>query len=695
MPEADQHARAKAAFQQLPEKHKALLILDNLNEENAGIVGRVNRETALPAAEKVHLLITTRAEPRSLGGMETVALDTLPPGEALDLLFRYRQFARDPADAEYLQARKGLGEPEASATGVSALTELDKLPADQEWKVALAIVHRLGRHTLAVTLVGAYLGSYPDMSYGQYALDLAAHGIGLALDAASNDDKVKNLIQHPETLIGPLFERSVARLSPLALRTLEYAAFLPPNLEPLGWLKQLITQDVEMADALKSKSFQPPPWAETIRTLEGLQYLIGQPYARMHRVVQEVVYRRMSEDRLQREQAVLSFIENRTAAVCDSLGTYSDLEEVAAVEQFVRARSDHPERLVGRTSMWLIEPLRELGRLQNAIDMAGIANRILKEVLFADPASTVKQRDLANSFSKLGEVNWAAGNPTVARDYYEQSLAIVRTLDDAAPISVHKQRDLSVLLMALGDLRMVAIDEHAARDYYEQALAIHRTLANADPTSALKQRDLSISFNKLGDVSVSAGELAAARDYYEQSLAIRRTLADADPTSALKQRDLSISFHKLGDVSVSAGDLAAARAYYEQGLAICRTLADADPASALKKGDLSGSIESLGDVSVAAGDLAAARAYYEQGLAIRRTLADADPASALKQRALAVLHLRLIDVEKNLGDRPAARTHLAAYVAIIGTLVAEGRNPRPFDRVGLRKYQQQLDEWAD
>ena len=504
LPEAEQHARARAAFQQLPPGQTALLILDNLNEECTGLVGRRQREAGLPSAEKVHLLITTRAEPRSLGGMETVSLDTLPPADALDLLFRYRPFARNPEDAAYRKARTGADEPEALAT-TSPLADLD-VAAGEEWKAALAIVNRLGRHTLAVTLVGAYLGSYPDVSYAQFARELATHGIGLALDAAGSDDKVRNLIQHPETLVGPLFERSVARLSPLALRTLEYAALLPPDLVPLAWLKQLVTQDAEMAEALKQKPFQPPPWEETLRTLDGMQYLIGQPYARMHRVVQEVVRRRMSEAELRRrEQALLVFIEGRTD------GTYSDPRDVACTEQFVRNWPDQSERLIGQTAMWLVDSLQDLGRLQSALDMARLAERVLHQAADADPPSAQKQRDLSISFERLGDVSVAAG------------------------------------------------DLAAARAYYEQGLAIRRKLADADPHSAEKQRDLSISFNKLGDVSRAAGDLAAARAYYEQGLAIRRKLADADPHSAQKQRDLGVSHIKLFDIENSLGNRPAAR----------------------------------------------------------------------------------------------------------------------------------------
>ena len=454
LPEAEQHARARAAFQQLPAGQTALLILDNLDEKYTRLVGRTQRESALPSAEKVHLLITTRAEPRSLGGLETVTLDIFPPADALDLLFRYRPFARDPDAPDYLQAR----------AGAYPLTDFYEADGEEEWKAALAIVNRLGRHTLAVTLVGAYLGGYPDVSYPQFAGELARHGIGLALDAVGHDDKVKNLVEHPETLIGPLLERSVARLSPLALRTLEYAAFLPPDLVSLAWLKQLVARDTDMAEALQPKPFQPPPWEETLRTLAGLQYLVGQPYARMHRVVQEVVRRRMSEaDRLCREEVVLRFVEAHTGTIYDGYGAYSDLNEVASAEQFVRGRTNRSERWIGRIAMRLVETLKDLGRLRHAVEMARLANRILKQVLSDDPTSADKQRDLSISLNKLGDVSVAAGDLAAARAYFEQALTLRRSLADADPGSAQKQRDLGVSHFKLFDIENRLGNRSAAR----------------------------------------------------------------------------------------------------------------------------------------------------------------------------------------------------------------------------------------
>jgi tetratricopeptide (TPR) repeat protein len=549
LPEAEQHARARATFQQLPPGQTALLILDNLNEETTEIVGELNRD-ALPSAEKVHILVTTRADPSELGGITTVAVDCLPVEDALDLLFRYRAFARPQDEPAYLAARAGGYQ----------LTEFEELPGDEDWKAALAIVHRLGRHTLALTLVAAYLGIDRGVSYVKFHQQLTKLGIGLALDKIGSVKAVRNLVKHPDTLIGPLFERSVARVSRLALRTLKYAAFLPADLVPIAWLEQLVSQDTDMANELQ-ESIGSPPWEKTLAELDGLQYLIGRPYARMHRVLQEVVRRRMSDvQRMSREAAVVRFIENRTARILDRYGVDTDLNEIASAEQFFRARSNQSDPWIGLTGLWLVSTLQNIGQLRKSTEIALLSNRILKQVLTADPTSAKKQLNLSLSFNKLGNVSMAADDLAGARDYYEQSLAIRRTLADADPDSVEKQRYLAIAFRKLGDVSVASGDLAAARNYYQQYLAIIHTLRDANPALALILSDPSIRFDFLGDVSVTAGDLLGARADYEQCLAIRKRVAAANPDSAQKQRDLGVSHFKLFDVETKLGNRSAARA---------------------------------------------------------------------------------------------------------------------------------------
>ncbi len=460
LPEDKQYALAKDAFHQLPPGEMVLLLLDNLNEDAVSLVSRSHRDQ-YPSLEKVHMLVTTRAEPRSLGGIETISLDILPVSEALDLLFRYRAFARRLDDPDYLAARAGtypLREDEA-ATG------------DDEWKAALAIVQRLGRHSLAVALVGAYLGSYPDITYRDFAAQLQQHGIGLALDVAGHDEKVQNLIAHPVTLIGPLFEQSVARLSPLAIRTLEYAALLTPDLVPLAWLKRLVADDADMADALTLRPFQSLPWEETLRTLAGLDYLKGEPLARMHRVVQEVILARLSvEVRIQRTERVRTFIEQRTIRGHEAIELYTSVAEVDAIVQYTLspAQSGHPQ--TGRTAMWIVPQLQTLGRLKSAVQLATLAEQILRPLAESDPANAAWQRDLSVSLEKLASVSHKNGQLEVAIDYQQRALAISTRLANSNPTSAELRRTVWVhhiqmaQLIASGDSPTVNVHWQMAHD---------------------------------------------------------------------------------------------------------------------------------------------------------------------------------------------------------------------------------------
>jgi tetratricopeptide (TPR) repeat protein len=649
--EAEQYRLARAAFDGLPAGVRALLIFDNLNEDATALVGRSSR-AALPSAEKVHLLVTTRADPRSLGGMEAVSLDVLPVADALDLLFRYRQFARKADDPDYLKARNGEHMVPADP---------DDTPADQEWKAALSIVNRLGRHALAVALVGAFLGSYPDVSYARFSSDLAAHGIGLALDAVGPDEKVRNLIEHPAKLIGDLFEQSVARLTPLALRALEYAAFLPPDLVPLAWLKELVSGDAEVAVDLEARPFQPPPWEETSRTLAELQYLVGSPYGRMHRVVQEVVKRRRGDvAREQREKLVLEHVRARVKAWTDkTTAVYPSPDEVSAAEQVLRDRASGCDPRLGLLAASLVRPLLELGRLSAARDLATIAAQALRRTASTGLSSVEKQRAECASFIALGSVSLAEGDLRSAMRFFEDGLPVARELYETDPGSLERFH----VLCRLGDVKLGSGDLSGARTYFEESLNVARRDVEAYPDSTVKQTNVSISMGRLGDVCVAEENLAAARALFEQALR-------AVPSSAYAERQRSILIERLGTTRMWMGDLSAAREWFDQYIAIARKRAEAHPDSAERQMDLSISLGRLGALMMKVGDFASAREYLVQQLGIVRKLSEDDPDSGQKRdsvfRALGLLS----QICTSVGDAQGAVHCLEESLGILRKLAS-------------------------
>jgi tetratricopeptide (TPR) repeat protein len=288
----------------------------------------------------------------------------------------------------------------------------------------------------------------------------------------------------------------------------------------------------------------------------------------------------------------------------------------------------------------------------------------------ANPANTARQHDLSVGYDKLGDVAAAAGDLTTARAAYQASLDIRRRLAETDPANTQWQRDLCVSHERLGDIAVAAGDLAAARTHYQADQDIAKRLAATNPANTEWQRDVSISHDKLGNVAMAAGDLAAARISYQASLDIRLGLTVADPDNRQWQRDLSASYNRLGDIATTSGDLEAARAAYQASLDIRMRLATADSADRHRQRDLSISYNKLGDVAATAGDLEAARAAFQASLDIALRLAAADPANIEWQRDVSISHERLASVAVAAGELTAARTAYQAGLDIRVRLAA-------------------------
>ena len=481
---------ALAAFNNRPAGETILLILDNLNEEDAHLLDRAQRGKRLPSPEKVHTVITTRLGPKSLKGIEAIALDVLSPAEALELMFRYCQFAQDAADAEYQAARAGNYK-------LPAETEI---PADAEWKAALAIANRLGRHTLALTLVAAYLG-LRQIRYGDFLRDISAAGIGVALDAVGRDDDLRGLLEHPETLIEPLFARSVERLSPLAQVVLEYASLLPADHIPVAWLEALVRGEERCAAAFDKRPFKKTEWEDTLTELADLQFLPGDAHRRMHRVLQEVIRQRMNEEiRNAREARMVLHIEDRAIELQDTNLPPEVVIEVTALEATVRSRF-------------------------------GVTNGILAKVAHC-----------------LGNISLTLGRLGTAREFLIYDVTIRKARSDGAPENAAYASLLSLSYSRIGHVYQSLGDSVKALEYHEKALQINQRLSEQAPENADYSSDLALSFEWVGDVYQWLGERAKARQYFVQSLQLYQRLAEQSPENVDYSRGLARSFERMGDV---------------------------------------------------------------------------------------------------------------------------------------------------
>ncbi|NQT14551.1 MAG: toll/interleukin-1 receptor domain-containing protein, partial [Planctomycetes bacterium] len=371
--------KVQAALQNGP---RTLLVVDNLDDP--GLVTPEQRGRCLPVGEAVHVLFTTRLDPRKMRGIECLPLDTLPERNALELLANHRPI---PDEAERVAARR--------------------------------IVGRLAGHALAVEVVAVYLGQYADISYTDYLARLEAEGIG-AVDR-TGDDELVNLSVNPETLISRLLEPTLAGLPDPEILTLEYASLLPPDAIPLPWLRALVGG--KFSELLEEpKPGYPDPWDDLVLRLAGLRLLTpgdDPRIAQMHPIAHHVVRTRISD--AARQTALIRHAEGRADLLREAWIHHENRWEIEPLHRSatlsLEAETVEAADLAGQVG----KPLWELGRLAECRDLLRDALSVERDALDPDAPR------LAVSYSNLALVENDLGNSAEARDLLRRAIALAET----------------------------------------------------------------------------------------------------------------------------------------------------------------------------------------------------------------------------------------------------------------------------
>jgi tetratricopeptide (TPR) repeat protein len=113
-------------------------------------------------------------------------------------------------------------------------------------------------------------------------------------------------------------------------------------------------------------------------------------------------------------------------------------------------------------------------------------------------------------------------------DAYQQSLAIAKSLAEQDKSNSGWQRDLAVSYSKVGNVLEAQGKLQEALDAYQEDLAISKSLAKQDKSNSERQQDLAVSYEKVGDVLEAQGKLQDALYFYQQGLAIFKWLAEQD-----------------------------------------------------------------------------------------------------------------------------------------------------------------------
>ncbi|MBP6471807.1 MAG: tetratricopeptide repeat protein [Chloroflexi bacterium] len=225
----------------------------------------------------------------------------------------------------------------------------------------------------------------------------------------------------------------------------------------------------------------------------------------------------------------------RQANYSEAIGNYELASRQAETAVTLAQQTGNQNLVAEGFGIWGVA-LWRLGRLSSAQAQFQVSARLAKE--------SANLKLVAHCLHGLGNIAYFQRDHVVARNYYQQALAIRQEIGDryGEELSLN---NLGVVALSQGDTM-------AAQTYHAQTLSFCREIGD--------RRGEGTSFSNLGHVAMDRGDHAAAKLHFEQSLAIRREVGDSYGEA--------ISLNELGAVTMIQGNLTLAEAYYRQALTI-------------------------------------------------------------------------------------------------------------------------------
>ena len=513
--------------------HRCLLLLDNVDRPGLLDPAQVAR---LNGGDWLHVLATTRLGENELHGAHRdrsfLAIDELPPDDALALIESYQPDGRFRSEAERDAARE--------------------------------IVRLLGCFTLAVESAAVYLGQFAnDVTCAAFLARLKKEGLeGLDTAASQSSEGVLHGEKHLSATLQPTLER----LGTAEKLALEFAALLPPDQVPLPWLRALVAKTFPEMERDAEPGY-PDPWNNVTRRLVSLRLFqitnvtdpIGQPrVVRMHRLVGELLCTNAVPHQGSLHDEVFSYIQARSRELQQVW--YENVWEISALVAYARQLTDWRDNnavaMVRSLCQWL--PEYDYGRDSEPMLRACLGQ--LEDCPSHDPS------DLPVTLSNLGWALDMLGRQQEAEKYLRRALEI----DER-----ERPEDKHSLAVRCNNLQACLRDQgrlSEAEPYCRRALELStQALGGEHP-------DTVVCLGWLANLLWKKGDHVEAERLMRRALATtERTLGFEHPTVGRDLRNLAVLLRTTNRSAEAEPLLRRALAIYEKSVGsehplIARTL---------------------------------------------------------------------------------------------------------------------------
>lgn len=582
-----------------------LLILDNVPTRR--LWASAAWRQFLPTGETCHWLVTTREE--DLENVDMKRLDRLNLEECIELLARYRDDAREPANR-------------------GAIT---------------SVVDWLGGLAVGVMVVGVYMKRYrAEVTWPNYAQQLRSKGMDIIRQTEDRarrsrnrtDDSTEVPLEY-DSRIDALVDAAVDALPPAEQRALEYAALLPADQALLTWLQTLLSEDSDIEVPTNPGGVMSPsvsPLSHLV-DLDLLHPASDQPHVlSLHRYLQDRAVERLQRDGTlaQRVERLVSFARtcaSQSRDVVRQRDVRANLGPLLALCE--RMKGLGHSRGLDDIANKITSPFIQLGRYSEARRAAKLAIDIGEQSLEPD------LRALASSYSNLGSALQDLGELSEAKRHLLHAIEIQEQ---------HFGTDFPVLAVRYSNLASVLTDldelPEAKRRILRAIEIQERHFGPNHPTVAVRYSNLATVLADLGELHEAKRRLLRAIEIQEQHL---------EPDHP----NLADSYSNLASVLTDLGELPEARRL------LLRAIEIDEQHFELNHPNLAVRCSNLALVLMALGELHEAKKCLLRAIKIQEQHLVPDHPN------LAGRYANLAMVLKGLGELPEAKQHLLRAIKIL------------------------------
>ncbi len=275
----------------------------------------------------------------------------------------------------------------------------------------------------------------------------------------------------------------------------------------------------------------------------------------------------------------------------------------------------------------LAEITARIGTSEDAIEVNRRVVSIAQELITKDPREPAYRRVMAQSFQRLGELHYGAGDFERARQKLNAGLREFERLAYRRKVHLGDLNGQAACHSTLGALEQDSGRHESAALHLSQSVSLRERIVREDPANLDFADDLASTFSDQAILYFVMGRLDDSEKRFLDCLKARKRLVRLRPNSAVLRRDLSSSYNNLGSFYQNTNRLGDALPFSERALEIQEKLVAEQPAVTLYRRDLAISLFNIGIAYFNMGQRERSKDYFRRAAEHSGELCRDDPSS--------------------------------------------------------------------